>query len=108
MSSQGFISLYGPGWMTSSMSGFLLRANAALSLKPGIMSGKEPLAKGVLTLRGTSDESFAVQSSQRGMRTMQSQDLYSFAQSSQVRASEYCDSDTVSQATCASDFVKLS
>lgn len=60
MSSQGFISLYRPGWIISSASGFLLRANAALSLKPGTMSGREPLAKGVLTLRGTKDDSFAV------------------------------------------------
>jgi hypothetical protein len=37
------------------------------------MSGREPLAKGVVILRGTSEGSFAVQSSQRGMRTMQSQ-----------------------------------
>ena len=75
-SSQGNISLYGPGLMSSSIIGLrlllnpkrsrLVALNAALIL---LANGMVPLGKGALMLRGWSQWSSAVQSSHLGIRT---------------------------------------
>ena len=81
-SSQGFSSLYGPGWISLSISGFrdLLKAKrwrcvVLNSLVKLLLNAKVPSGKGTSMFRGCSQVSLAVKSSQRGIRTEQSQFL---------------------------------
>ena len=60
----------------------------------------DPLMKFCAVLRGMSHGAVDEKSSQRGMVTAQSHCLYALAQSSQLRAREYCALDVVLQGIC--------
>jgi len=57
-----------------------------------------PFANDWIIARGWSQGKLELKSVHRGIETAQSQALYACAQSSQVRASEYCAEDVVLQA----------